>query len=37
LTPNQNACIERVNRTFRDEFLDPHLFVRLEDVREAVH
>lgn len=35
--PNQNAYIERFNRTFRDELLDQHLFVRLEDVREAVY
>jgi putative transposase len=33
--PNQNAFIERFNRTFRDEVLDQHLFLRLEDVREA--
>lgn len=33
--PNQNAYIERFNRTFREEVLDQHLFVRLEDVREA--
>jgi putative transposase len=35
--PNQNAYIERFNRTFREEVLDQHLFVRLEDVREAAH
>jgi putative transposase len=35
--PNQNACVERFNRTFRDELLDQHLFMRLEDVREAVY
>jgi putative transposase len=35
--PNQNAYIERFNRTFRDELLDRHLFTRLEDVREAVY
>jgi putative transposase len=34
--PNQNAHIERFNRTFREEILD-HLFARLEDVREAAH
>src|SRR5690348_3462801 len=34
--PNQNAYIERFNRTFREELLDQHLFLRLEDVREAV-
>ncbi|MGH8040709.1 MAG: IS3 family transposase [Rudaea sp.] len=35
--PNQNAYIERFNRTFREELLDLYLFSRLEDVREAVH
>jgi putative transposase len=35
--PNQNAYIERFNRTFRDELLNQHLFLRLEDVREATH
>jgi putative transposase len=34
---NQNAYIERVNRTFREDLLDQHLFLRLEDVREAVY
>ncbi len=33
--PNQNAFIERFNRTFREEILDQHLFLRLDDVREA--
>ncbi|MEI2260048.1 IS3 family transposase [Stenotrophomonas indicatrix] len=35
--PNQNAFIERFNRTFREEVLGQHLFARLEDVREAPH
>ena len=33
--PNQNAYIERFNRSFREDILDQHLFVRLADVREA--
>jgi transposase InsO family protein len=33
--PNQNAHIERFNRTFREEVLDQYLFRRLEDIREA--
>lgn len=33
--PNQNAYIERFNRTFREEVLDQHLFQRIDDVREA--
>ena len=34
---NQNAYIERFNRTLRNELLDQHLFVRLEDVCEAAY
>lgn len=33
--PDQNAYIERFNRTFRDEVLDQHPFARIDDVREA--
>jgi len=35
--PNQNAYIERFNRTFREELLDQHLFLRIDDVREAAY
>src|SRR5690606_40379506 len=35
--PNQNAYIERFNRTFREEVLDQPLFTRLGDVREAAY
>lgn len=33
--PNQNAYVERFNRTYREELLDLYLFKTLEDVREA--
>jgi len=35
--PNQNAYIERFNRTYREELLDQHLFLSLTDVRDATY
>lgn len=32
--PNQNAYIERFNRSYREEVLDPHIFSTLRQVRD---
>ena len=35
--PNQNAYIERFNRTLREKLLDATLFIRMDDLREAFY
>jgi putative transposase len=35
--PNQNAFIERFNRSYRNEVLNGWLFSSLDDVREIAH
>lgn len=35
--PNQNAYVERFNRTYREEFLSLYLFRNLHEVREGTH
>ncbi len=35
--PNRNVYIERINRTYREELLDQHLFATLDDVHEVTY
>lgn len=34
--PQQNACIERLNRTFREDILDAHLFQSIEAANQII-
>ncbi len=34
--PQQNACIERFNRTFREDVLDAHLFETIEQANQII-